>query len=102
MRIGPYARVLLVLVVVLVAISVFATEQAFYYRSLYYDNPRIKIEQSKSIIYGKWDPNRSSSYTCTVQEVVDSVGMVCESPDGNRSINCTVGEGETGPRQYFC
>lgn len=102
MRIGPFARVLLIIVVALVAVSLYATEQAFYYRGLYQGNPRVKIERQSDVIYGTFDPNRSQAYVCTTQRVVDSVGMVCESPDGNISINCTVGSGDTDPSRYFC
>lgn len=102
MRVGPYARVLLVLVVLLIGISLFTTERAFYYRDLYEGNPRIKIEKHDNIVYSKFDPYRSEAYTCTTQKVVDSVGMVCNSPDNNISINCTVGDGDTDPTHYFC
>ena len=95
MRIGPYARALLILVVILTGISLFATERALYYRS----NPYVKVEKHNTILYGKVDPYRAAAYTCTTQKVVDSVGMVCNSPDGNVSINCTVGG---DPHQYFC
>jgi len=100
MRIGPYARVLLVLVVALTAISLFATERALYYRS----NPRVEVKRSTetNTVYARFDPNRDQAYTCTTQKVVDNVGMVCESPDGNVSINCTVATGDTDPSSYFC
>jgi hypothetical protein len=99
MRVGPYTRVLLILIVVLIGISLFATERAFYYRGIYNDNPRVKIERQHDVIYGHFDPDRSSAYTCTTQKVVNSVGMVCESPGGDVSVNCTVAG---DPRQYFC
>jgi len=104
MRIGPFARVLLILVVVLVGVSLYATTEAFYYRGLYEGNPMVKVEKhvSTTTVYGKFDPDRSQAYTCTTQKVVDSVGMVCSSPDGNVSINCTVGAGDTNPSHYFC
>ena len=99
MRIGSYARILLFLVVVLLGISFYATDQAFYYRGKYNDSPQVKIVRQHDVIYGKFDPDRSAAYTCTTQKVVDSVGMVCTSPDNNISINCTVGG---DPHEYFC
>lgn len=102
MRIGPYARVLLILVVVLVGVSLFAMERAFYYRGLYQDDPRIKVEERDNLIYAKFNPYRDQAYTCTTQRVVNNVGMVCDSPDGDISINCTVGTGDTNPTRYFC
>lgn len=102
MRIGPYTRVLLILVAVLTTISLYAMEQAFYYRGLYHDNPKVKVEKQDNIIYARFNPNRSAAYTCTTQKVVDNVGMVCDSPNGDISINCTVGSGDTNPSRYFC
>lgn len=101
MRIGPYARVLLILVVVLVGISLYAMEQAFYWRGLYHSDPRVRVEQRDNIVYAKFNPNRSVAYTCTIQKVsAEGVGMVCNSPDGDVSINCTTTPGR--PDQYFC
>ncbi len=82
MRIGPYARVLLILVVVLVSISLYAMERMFYWRTLYYSDPQVRIEQRS--------------------KVVGSVGMICGSPDGSITINCTVATDDTSPNRYYC
>lgn len=100
MRPTTVIKALLTFILLLAVISFFATYKAFYYRDKYVNNPLIKVQQHSSIIYGKFDPNRSQAYTCKTQSVDKyGVGMVCNSPDGSTTINCTVG-GDVG--QYFC
>jgi len=98
MRSSTIIKLLLTLVVLLVATSLFTLDKALYYRA----NPQVKVEHRNSIVYGQFDPDRSQAYTCRTQEVINHVGMVCDSPDGNISINCTVATGDTNPSQYFC
>ena len=99
MRPGPYLKILLIILILLLGASLYAVDKAFYYRDLYYGNPKVKIERQSSIIYGKFDPDRSSAYTCVTQKVVADVGMICSSPDSSTVINCTVGG---NPSEYFC
>lgn len=105
MRLEPYTKFLLIVLVFVVGLGLYATEQAFYYRGLYHDNPRVRVEEHNrtNTVYAKFDPNRSQAYTCTTQSVTDDhIGMVCDSPDGNISISCTVATGDTNPSHYFC
>lgn len=96
MRAGVAIKILLTIIAMLAATSLYTTDRALYYR----EHPRVKIEQHNSIIYDHFDPNRSSAYTCITQKVTkSSIGMVCGSPDGNIEIDCTVAG---DPNQYFC
>lgn len=99
MRLGPYLKILLIVLILLFGTSLYAVDRAFYYRDLYYGNPKVKIEKQSNTIYGRFDPDRSQSYTCTTQKVVDHVGMICNSPDDTVKINCTVAG---DPNQYYC
>jgi hypothetical protein len=91
-------RTLSVIIIILLGCGFFGLDKALYYR----DNPRIQIEKHTNVIYGKFDPNRDQAYTCVTQKVIDNVGMVCSSPEGDITINCTVGAGDINPSQYFC
>jgi len=105
MRPTTVIKALLTLVCLLVITNLFATYKAFNYRDKYRSNPLVKVEQRSSVIYGKFDPDRSQAYTCILQKtIVDHVGMICSSPDQDVVINCTVGTGsEDNPdRYYFC
>lgn len=101
MRPASAIKILLMLVAILITTSLFAADKAYYYRGLYATNPHIKVEKHESVVYSHLDPNRSDGYTCRVQKVIkESVGMVCDSPDGTSTISCTVSGDDL--TQYFC
>jgi len=95
--------ILLPVIAVLLLLCGIATRVAVHYHTLYDNKPQqVKIERHTSVInhYPEFNPNRSSAYTCIPQKVKNSVGMVCNSPDDDVTINCT--EAASGPLEYFC
>lgn len=91
-------KTLSILCVVLVAAFFFAVDRALYYRS----NPYVRVERHTDVdvVYGNFNPDRSQAYRCVPQKAVDSVGMVCKSPQDEVTVNCTIGHDTR--TEYFC
>jgi hypothetical protein len=96
-------NLLIALTVVSLGIAGIATVKAYSYRDTYIHNPQVKVESHNSVItkYTDFNQDRTQAYACKTQPIdASGFGMVCSSPDGATTINCTAVA--SNPTEYFC